>query len=219
VSCPTCALLEPFGVTEPRFLYFDLGKVLVDFEVEQMLQQVGRVAGIDPARVDKVLAGDGLQREYELGRVSSEQFYERFCEATGTRPDYDALERAASDIFEVNVSILPLVACLERAGYRLGILSNTCRSHWEHCRRKFRIVAESFSVYALSYEIHAMKPDAAIFRSAAELAGVAPEEIFFTDDTPGHVAGARAAGFDAVQYVSTPELAAELRSRGVRLSY
>ena len=70
------------------------------------------------------------------------------------------LERAASDIFEMNVSILPLVACLERAGYRLGILSNTCRSHWEHCRRRFRIVAESFSVYALSYEIHAMKPDA-----------------------------------------------------------
>jgi HAD superfamily hydrolase (TIGR01549 family) len=101
----------------------------------------------------------------------------------------------------------------------LGVLSNTCQSHWEHCRRKFCILRESFSVYALSYEIHEMKPDAAIFQAAAELAGVAPEQIFFTDDMAGHVAGARAAGVDAVQYVSTPQLAAELRSRGVRVNY
>lgn len=206
-------------MTVPRFIYFDLGKVLVDFEVERMLQQIGRVAGIDPTQVDDVLAGDGLQREYELGRVSGQEFYETFCQATGTRPDFRALERAASDIFEINVSILPLVVCLERAGYGLGILSNTCRSHWEHCLRKFCILRESFSIYALSYEIHQMKPDAAIFQAAAELAGVAPEEIFFTDDTAGHVAGARAAGFDAVPYTSTPQLAAELRGRGVRMNY
>ena len=206
-------------MTPPRFLYFDLGKVLVDFEVARMYQQIGQLAGVDPTRVREVLFFDGLQRQYELGRISDEEFYETFCEATGTRPELKALERAASDIFEINVSILPLVACLERAGYRLGILSNTCRIHWEHCRRKFRIVAESFSVRALSYEIHQMKPDAAIFQAAAELAGVAPEQVFFTDDMAGHVAGARAAGFDAVQYVSTPQLAGELRSRGVQVNY
>ncbi len=206
-------------MTAPRFFYFDLGNVLVDFEVARMYQQIGQAAGVDPARVREVLFFDGLQKEHELGRVSGEEFYETFCEATGTRPDFKTLERAASDIFEVNPSILPLVACLERAGYRLGILSNTCRSHWEHCRRKFCILRESFCVYALSYEIHEMKPDAAIFQAAAQLAGAAPEEIFFTDDTVGHVAGARAAGFDAVQYVSTPELADELRSRGVRVDY
>jgi putative hydrolase of the HAD superfamily len=212
-------LLEPFGVTAPQFLYFDLGKVLVDFEVERMYRQIAQVAGVDPTTVRQVLFFDGLQKEYELGRISGEQFYEMFCQATGTRPDFQTLERAASDIFEVNVSILPLIACLERAGYRLGILSNTCRSHWEHCLRKLCILRESFSVYALSYEIHEMKPDAAIFLAAAGLAGVAPAEVFFTDDMAGHVAGARAAGIDAVQYVSTPQLAAELRSRGVRVNY
>lgn len=205
----------------PKFLYFDLGKVLVVFDVGRMYRQIGEAAAIDPARVREVLFEGGLQREYELGEISDQEFYEAFLKATatGTRPDPHAFVLAASDIFELNVAILPLVAHLERAGHRLGILSNTCRSHWEHCVGRFRILAESFPVCALSYRIHAAKPDRAMFQAAAELAGVRPEEIFFTDDIAGHVAGARAAGFDAVEYTSTPELAAELRNRGLEFDY
>ena len=188
----------------PKFVYFDLGKVLVDFDVERMYRQIGEVAGIDPARVREVLLEDGLQADYELGNISGEEFHAAFCEKTGTRPDYHALERAASDIFELNVGILPVVAHLKEAGYRLGVLSNTCRSHWEHCRRKFCIVAECFPVCALSYEIHAAKPSAAIFRAAAELAGVEPGEVFFTDDAAQHVAGARAAGERRISSRGTP---------------
>ena len=63
------------------------------------------------------------------------------------------------------------------------------------------------------------KPDERIFSAAARLAGVAPEEIFYTDDLPGHVAAARRAGFDAVQYTSPAALYDELASRGVRINY
>ena len=46
-----------------------------------------------------------------------------------------------------------------------------------------------------------------------------PQEIFYCDDLPANVAAARRVGFDAVQYTETPELVAELRSRGVRFNY
>ncbi len=36
---------------QPKFLYFDLGMVLVNFSVERMLQQIGAVAGISADRV------------------------------------------------------------------------------------------------------------------------------------------------------------------------
>ena len=64
-----------------------------------------------------------------------------------------------------------------------------------------------------------MKPEAAIFCKAAELADCRPEEIFYTDDIAGHVAGARAAGLDAVVYESAPQIVAELRKRGVEFNY
>ena len=63
------------------------------------------------------------------------------------------------------------------------------------------------------------KPSAEIFRAAVELAGVRPEAIFYTDDYAEHIAGARAVGFDAVQYTSTPQLVADLRSRAVQFNY
>jgi glucose-1-phosphatase len=204
---------------QPKFIYFDLGKVLLDFSVEQMCGQMGEAAGIDAARVKDAVFASGLQLRYEAGQVSSREFYETFCRQTGTCPDYDALLRAGSDIFTPKYSMLPIVSQLSQAGCRMGILSNTCEGHWEHCIHRYRILRECFSVCALSYRIGVCKPDAAIFTTAAEMAGCRPEEIFYTDDIAGHVAGARAAGFDAVQYTTTPLLVAELRARGVAFNY
>lgn len=198
-----------------RFLYFDLGNVLANFTVERLLRQMGEAAGVDAERVREVVFDAGLQTDFETGRVNSQQFYEHFCRETGTRPDYQTLACAASDIFELNVPIVPVLAGLAQAGWPMGILSNTCEPHWEHCLRRFAILPALFSTYALSYRIGAMKPEAAIFRAAAELAGCRPEEIFYLDDLPQHVEGAKAVGFDAVQYVGTPQLRAELRRRGI----
>jgi HAD superfamily hydrolase (TIGR01509 family) len=203
----------------PRFIYFDLGMVLVNFSVEQMLRQVAAVSGIGTETVKDILFNKGLQKDYETGRISSDEFYELFCKHAGTRPDLDSLRRAASEIFWLNTPMLPIAAQLRQAGYKLGILSNTCECHWQYCVDQYRIIKEGFDVYALSYRIGAIKPDAAIFRSAIELAHCWPEEIFFVDDIPGHVDGAQAAGIDAILYKSAPQVAAELRSRGVQFNY
>jgi glucose-1-phosphatase len=203
----------------PKFLYFDLGKVLVDFSVDQMLEQMAAVAGTTAPCVREAIFAGGLMREHESGRLTSREFYEAFCRATHSRPDFDRLLAAAAEIFTLNLPVLPLVAQLRQAGHRMGILSNTCEIHWPYCHRQYRIVAEGFDVHALSYQIGAMKPDAAIFHAAAGLCGCRPEEIFFVDDLPGHVAGAGAAGFDAVQFTSAEALSAELRRRGIRFNY
>ena len=202
----------------PKFIYFDLGKVLVDFSFERMCRQMGEAAGIDPRQVQTVLAA-GWQAYYETGRLDSRTAYEAFCRQTGTRPDYEALALAFNDIFTPIDSMLPVVAKLYHAGYRLGILSNTCEGHWNWCLRRYNMLRELFSVYAVSFEIGAVKPDAVIFRKAAELAGCRPEEIFYADDMAGHVAGARSVGLDAVVYTSTAELVKELRKRNVEFNY
>jgi putative hydrolase of the HAD superfamily len=204
---------------QPKFLYFDLGKVLVDFSVQQMCRQMGAAAGVDAALVEETVFAGGLQEQCELGRISAAEFHDLFCRRTGSRVDADSLWRAAADIFTLNLTIVPVVAQLAQTGYPLGILSNTCQSHWDYCRRRYRIVADGFCVYALSFRIGECKPHPGIFRAAADLAGCRPEEIFYVDDVAGHVAGALAVGFDAVQYTSTPELVAELHKRRLEFNY
>lgn len=202
------------------FLYFDLGNVLLYFSHELACEQMGRLARLPAEQIREVLFQSGMLEQIETGKVNRRQAYEAFCQATGTCVDADELEYAASNIFRVNYSMLPVVARLKDAGYRLGILSNTSESHWRHVLAHYKaLFPDMFDVLALSFKIGAMKPDLAIYKRAAELAGVPPEECFCCDDIPANVEAARQAGFDAVAYTDTPAFVEELRRRGVRFNY
>jgi putative hydrolase of the HAD superfamily len=202
------------------FLYFDLGNVLLYFDHEITCRQMGEVAGLTAAEVRHVLFADGLLISYEEGRFSREEFYREFCRATQTTAELQRLETAASDIFRLNASMLPVVTKVKDAGYRIGLLSNTCESHWRYITAHFTgLFPQAFDVLALSFRLGAAKPDERIYVRAADLAGVPPQEIFYCDDIPANVAAACRAGFDAVHYTSTPALVAELQKRGVRFNY
>jgi len=204
----------------PKFIYFDLGNVLLYFDHQLAARQIAEVADISPEQVWQTLFERDLLARFERGELSREQFHSEFCTATGTCGDFDRLEFAASHIFGMNYSMLPIVSKLEDAGYRLGILSNTCASHWNYVLARYRaLFPHAFEVLALSYEIGAAKPDAKIYHAAAKLAGVQPNEIFYCDDIQANVDGALSAGFDAVLYTTTPALVDELHARGVRFNY
>jgi FMN phosphatase YigB (HAD superfamily) len=175
---------------------------------------------LTPDRVRRALFDGRLFEDFETGRLSRSELYDAFCTATGACADAELLENAGSDIFRLNMSMLPVVAKLKDAGYRLGLLSNTCDSHWRFVLSHFKAVfPHAFEVLALSFEIGACKPDERIYQRAAKLAGVAPTSIFYCDDIPGNVDAACRVGFDAVQYTDTRSLVAELRKRGVRFNY
>ena len=152
------------------------------------------------------------------GRITAGQFYESFCQRTGHAAGLRRPPPAGNDIFTLNAPLLPVVSQLAAAGYRLGILSNACEGHWEHCRRRYRILAEDFSVYALSFRIGACKPRR---RSSAPPPSwpAAGRRPFSTSTTLPATWRARAVGLDAVQYTTPAELVEDLRKRGVEFNY
>ena len=202
----------------PKFIYFDLGKVLVDFSFERMCRQMGEAAGIEPRQVQAVLAA-GLQADYEIGRLDSRAAHEVFCRQTGTRPDYEAFSQACNDIFAPIDSMLPVVAQLCHAGHRLGILSNTCEGHWNHCLQRYNMLRELFSVYALSFEIGAVKPDDGHFPQGGRVGRLPARGDLLCRRHARTRGRARSVGFDAVVYQSTPQIVEELRKRDVGFNY
>jgi FMN phosphatase YigB (HAD superfamily) len=208
-----------------KVLYFDLGKVLVEFSHERMCAQMAEVAGISSDAVWQALFGDAdvlaAEIRYETGHISTDEFFDHFCAATGTSPDRKRLADAVCDIFSPIEPMWKLARSLAAAGNRLAILSNTNPVQWEYITDgRFPLVAMGQGVSAfdwaiLSYEARAMKPDPAIYEQAIRRAGVAAEEVFFTDDRLENVEGARAVGIDAVHFTNTEQLAAELRQRNV----
>jgi putative hydrolase of the HAD superfamily len=200
----------------PTFLYFDLGNVLLFFDHRHIVRQMAAVAGVSEALVRRTVLDGDLDVRYDRGDVDCRAFYEEFCARTSTRADYDQLRTAVAEIFEVNESIVPLVRALQAKGQRMGILSNTCAAHWDHCLDgSFPFLNECFEVFALSYQLRALKPDTRIYARAAELASVRAGDIFFVDDRPENVAGALAAGFDAVLFEGTEHLSRALAERGL----
>lgn len=202
-----------------RFLYFDLGNVLLSFSHDRMCQQMAAVAGIEAEMVRRALfdaaEGRSLQWRFEAGEFDADAAYDHFCRQTGRQPERVALQAAASDMFAELPESVALVRRLAAAGNRMGVLSNTNPLDWTHAQRTFPFLRECFELAVVSYEARAMKPGPEIFAYAIKLAGGTAEEVFFTDDRDENVSGALAAGLDAVLFESADQIAAELRKRGV----
>ncbi|MFW6171549.1 MAG: HAD family hydrolase [Planctomycetota bacterium] len=208
----------------PKFFYFDLGNVLLTFDHRTACVQLGTLVGVPPAKVWEVMFASELQTRYEQGLISSRRVYETFCrgccDSLRNWPTYGQFYLAHSDIFRLHVPLMPIATQLCATGYPLGILSNTCEEHWKHIyHARFPVLARLFPVAVLSYEQGESKPQAGIYETAARRAGVEPKDVFFVDDREDNVAGARQAGLDAVRLHKPQQLAAALRSRGVRFNY
>ncbi len=207
------------------FLYFDMGNVLLMFSHERMAAQMAAVVGIEPQRAWEILFGGDLGIRHETGEVTNQEFYDEFCRAAGLSTvdraalDWTALEEAACDIFWLHVPLVAIAGRLNAAGYRLGILSNTNDAHWRYVAERFAYLTTMFHVRAMSYEIHVMKPDRRIYQEAARLAGVAPQDVFYTDDRLENVEEALAAGLDAVLFTTPAALSVELWRRGIVGNY
>lgn len=209
----------------PKILYFDLGKVLLEFCHERMCRQMAEVAGVPAEVVREALFSDegckAAQIRYESGQISTEEFFEYFGVATKTAPDRVKLAAAVCDIFAPIEPMWELIRRLAAAGNRLAILSNTNPVQWEYIvDGRYPLLSagrpgSAFDWAILSYEVKSMKPDAAIYAAAIARAGVEASEVFFTDDRPENVEGAKAMGIDAVQFVGCENLTDELRRRGI----
>ena len=209
----------------PEFLFFDMGNVLITFEMDGICERMAQVAGVAPEVIHThFFSASGMLWEAESGRITSHQLYEEFCRRTGTRPDEDELNAAACSTFAVNVPILPVLIALKRAGWQLGILSNICEAHWKWCLEHYRFLTDLFDCQLASYELGCSKPAAEIFELAADHAGrclgvmPSPERIVFTDDIPRNVVGAEQAGWDAEPFTNVESLVAALRRRGVPMA-
>ncbi|MEM6797904.1 MAG: HAD family phosphatase [Planctomycetota bacterium] len=206
----------------PQFLYFDLGNVLLTFDNQRMCRQIAELCGVTEAAITEALMPTGthadFQWRFESGLVSEEEYHDRVAKVAGRRPDRVALEHAASDMFSPIDATLHLAERLAGRGYRLGLLSNTNAFHWRFVMGgRYPTLNSAFEIEVTSFAAKAMKPDPRIYHHAVDRCGVDRSAVFFTDDRPENVAGARGVGLDAAPFVSAEQLASDLRARGVEV--
>lgn len=198
-----------------RFIYFDLGNILFEFDRAIACANVTALMGGTMEFADEVLHDSGLQVLLETGRLTDEAFaaavHERYVDWDSRAADGGParvpvraadLSLAISDMFTPVESMADVVAAVRSMGYPIGILSNTCDAHWTFLRNaQHRIWRTVFDIEVVSYRAGSMKPDPAIYEIAESHAhvvcGARPEQILFLDDRQENVDAATARGWNA----------------------
>jgi putative hydrolase of the HAD superfamily len=197
-----------------KAIVFDLGKVLIPFDFRIGYRAIEGACPYRAAEIPRRISQTGLVERFEKGLIEPRDFFAQLSAALGLAMEYDAFCRAWGSIF--GGQLIPdhtLESLADR--YRLLLLSNTNAIHWQMVQDRYTLWRH-FHDHVLSFEVHALKPDAAMFRAAIERAGCAAGQCFYTDDIAVNVEAARQEGMDAVVFESPAQLQAEMERRGIQ---
>lgn len=188
-----------------RNVIFDLGRVLLNLNVEATLQAFCRSGFTSaPEMLSRNLRSE-LFGAYECGDTSTEEFrqaIQKECSAPLT-------DRQTDDIWNAMLAGIPseklqLLVRL-RKDYKVCLLSNTNAMHWDYIVQHFFqpqgfTPQQCFDHVFLSFEMSCKKPDPAIYLKALEKGGMKAEETLFIDDLAENCQAAAGTGIHTAHY-------------------
>ena len=201
------------GEAPIKGIIFDFGGVIHSFDFGMFFRNLDRRTDRSLGEMSSLVAGSGLPRSYELGEVSSWEFYHGIANLCGLRVTEEEFVRAFVAIFTPIESTIGLIRSLSRS-YRLGLLSNTNEWHFEHHIRTLDVFP-LFDAVTLSYQVNTMKPAEAIYLDMLEKIGFSPGECVFVDDLEENISGARRLNLHAIHYTGHEHLVSSLAELGV----
>ncbi|MCL2661249.1 MAG: HAD family phosphatase [Acidobacteriaceae bacterium] len=197
---------------------FDYGMVLALPPGPEVWQRLCSIAGLSEKALQ---AGYWAYRDdYDRDILNARTYWPQVAAHAGTHFTPEQVARLiATDIemwSRVNQPIFAWAQRLQRAGVRTGILSNIGDYLAEGYLAKFDWLS-AFYHCTWSYQLKLAKPDAAIYRSAAEGLKTSPANILFLDDRAENVEAARAVGMQSIQYDYADHAAfeREMQARGL----
>ena len=167
-----------------KVLIFDLGGVLLDIDVGRAVEAF-RSLSQDPDQLPPVaeLLNHQIFRQFEVGVLDPPGFRKAMRDTfllAATDAEIDAAWNALLlSPFPGRAELLRKLA----KRYRLILLSNTNRIHYEAFIGPCQEMFESFSDFIYSFEVGLRKPGAEIYQHAVSLTGLSPKDCLFIDDS------------------------------------
>ncbi len=195
-------------------IYFDLGKVIVDFDFSVAARELTNLTALPFLEITDLLSDDELIFAFETGKITKHDFCRKVCARLQIDVSLEEFKQLWGNMFLPEPLLSESFLRALKTNYRLILLSNTNEIHFDYVEQKYPIL-ENFEEYLLSYQVGCMKPDRQIYQLAIEKGGVSAERIFFTDDRLENIEAARLAGIRAVQFRSESQLKTEMTRFGI----
>ena len=195
---------------------FDYGVVLSGPPKAEAWERMQQIAALDEATFHRAYWGP--RHDYDRGHHTGREYWLEAGRSVGvelTGSAVDALIAADTDLWtQVNQPMVEWAARLQAAGTRTGILSNLGDAMTAGVLTRQPWLA-GFQHALFSHTVKMAKPETAIYILAAQGLGCRAEDILFIDDREDNIAGALAAGMQAILYVDQQTFERELERRGL----
>jgi putative hydrolase of the HAD superfamily len=147
---------------------------------------------------EEVLVAESVAREPEV----KEEILRFLMEFDQVVSEYDYSER--------------LVKQLKSNGYKIYLLSNFSRRHFQMCSPHFSFL-KHVDGGVISSEVKQIKPEPFIHQSLIDKYDITPERAVFLDDLEENLLGAKPFGFHTIQVKGYTQALEELRKLGIRI--
>lgn len=198
---------------EYKVIVFDLGNTLIKFDHNISANKIANLFRLDPREIYGPFFDSDITRSFEAGKISVIEFYKRITARLHIKIPYKDFMSIWNDIFWEDEGSCAIARKLKKH-YKLFLLSNINRSHFEYIHAKFDII-KIFDELVLSFLVGAIKPDRIIFDDVVRRAGGEREKIVYVDDREDLVKEAMSLGIDSIRYEGADKLERSLTKRGI----
>jgi putative hydrolase of the HAD superfamily len=193
---------------------FDYGGVLAGHQTGEDQARLAQIAGVPKERMCEEYWAERL--DYDKGVIEAAEYWQSVARRAGggvlqTQQIEDLVETDALSWMHFDEVMWEWIDQLRAAGKRIAMLSNMPRELGEAIKSQ----TDRLSVFdhvTLSYEVHSVKPEPAIYEHSLEGIGTAPEQTLFLDDKMANVTGAEMLGIRAIQFLDRDDVLLRLRS-------
>lgn len=199
-----------------RHIVFDIGKVLIHYDPNLPYSR------IIPDEAERRWFFDNVcTHDWNMEQDRGRGWAEAEAEVIARYPEREEQIRAfrlnwremVPHAYEDSVA---LMTSLIDAGHDVTMLTNFAADTFREAREMYPFLDLPRGV-TVSGEVGLLKPDVAIYQRHVADFGLDPAACLFIDDVTVNVEGARAAGWQAVQFLGADKLRADLKDLGVEV--
>ncbi len=180
-----------------KHFIFDLGNVLVNFDIQRLYGAVAEASGRSVEEVSIGLQDGEMLVAVETGKITDQEFVDYVNESKGLNWTLEELIEVWAGIFSVNEEGYAIFSGLKEKGYPVYFLSNLAWYNMEAIHRQWPDFFDQSTENFFSYELGFHKPDERIYRAVLERLKAEPADCFFMDDKAENVEAACAMGINA----------------------
>lgn len=184
-------------------IVFDIGNVLVKFQPDQALREIG-VAEEKIPRIAQATYENPIWGELDRGVIPEEEIIDKMVTFA---PEYEAEIRlffrdAKDKVVKAFDYATDWIKELKGKGYKVYLLSNYPKDFFElhtHDQLDFVSIVDGKIVSGM---VKMVKPDAGIYQCLFDTYGLKPEECIFLDDRPENIEGGEKLGMRGIVFTS-----------------